>query len=84
MSAQYPLLAYSRFGLGARPGDLSRHSDLKAALAAEISDPSTLLLDLAGLPDGPDALRQVRRYEAAAAAKARAELADAHADAVKA
>ncbi len=74
MSAQHPLLAYSRFGLGARPGDLSRHSDLKAALAAEISDPSTLQLDLAGLTDGPTAFAEVHQF-LAAAAKARADAA---------
>lgn len=73
MSAQYSL-AYSRFGLGARPGDLSHHSDLKAALAEEISDPSTLLLDLAGLTDGPTAFGEVHQF-LAAAAKARAKAA---------
>lgn len=83
MSAQYPLLAYSRFGLGARPGDLSRHSDLKAALAAEISDPSALLLDLAGLPDSPTAFREVRQYQATYAAKVRTEAAKVRTDPAK-
>jgi uncharacterized protein (DUF1800 family) len=86
MTASDPYLAFSRFGLGARPGDLAAFSgDPKVALAAEIADPTTLFLADAGLPSTADAFTQVRefqkarqlqRMQAAAAAKLPAAGAD--------
>jgi uncharacterized protein (DUF1800 family) len=57
--------AFSRFGLGARPGDLDRLAgDPRAALAAEIADPATLLIDT-DLPDTMAALAQIRTFQLA-------------------
>ena len=65
-SANDPLLVFSRFGLGARPGDFAGlPSDLKVALIAEISDPTTLFLADAGLPSTADAFTQVREFQKA-------------------
>jgi uncharacterized protein (DUF1800 family) len=66
MTAFDPYLAFSRFGLGARPGDLAALSgDPKVALVAEIADPTTLFLADAGLPSTPDAFTQVREFQKA-------------------
>ena len=66
MSASDPLLAFSRFGLGARPGDLAALGpDPKAALVAEVSDPTTLFLADLDLPSTADAYTQVREFQKA-------------------
>ncbi len=66
MSANDPFIAFSRFGLGARPGDLARlGGDPRAALLAEIADPGTLLMPEAGLPGSADAYARVRDYQTA-------------------
>src|SRR5438128_12431265 len=66
MSAGDSLLVYSRFGLGARPGDLAGlGGDPKAALMAEISDPTALFLADWDLPSTVDAFAQVREYQKA-------------------
>ena len=44
MTTSDAYLAFSRFGLGARPGDLAAFvGDPKAALTAEIADPTSWL-----------------------------------------
>ena len=59
-------LAFSRFGLGTRPGDLARlGKDAKAALLGEIADPTSLFLSDAELPSTVDAYRQVRQIQLA-------------------
>lgn len=59
-------LAYSRFGLGPRPGDSGRLAgSARAALAAEIADPAALLLEDATLPDSVAAFMQVRELQMA-------------------
>jgi uncharacterized protein (DUF1800 family) len=66
MSPNDPLLVFSRFGLGARPGDFAGlGSDPKAALLAELSDPTTLFLADSGLPSTVDAFTQVREFQKA-------------------
>ena len=61
--------AFSRFGLGARPGGMRSLVDPQAALAEEISDRAALLLDDPSLPSTVEALtelwqfRQQRRSE---------------------
>lgn len=60
------LMAYSRFGLGPRANDPSGlNGDGKAALAKEISNPATLLLNDAGLPDTIAGYAQIRAFELA-------------------
>ena len=59
-------LIFSRFGLGARPGDLAAITgDPKAALVAEIADPTSLFLADANLPSTADAYTQVREFQRA-------------------
>ena len=66
MSTNDAFLAFSRFGLGARPGDLAGLTgDPKAALLAEIADPTALFLDDAGLPSTIDAFALVRSFQKA-------------------
>jgi len=57
-------LAFSRFGLGPRPGDLAAlQGDPKAALLAELADPTAVFLDDSGLPSSVDAYAQVRQFQ---------------------
>src|SRR6185312_4879153 len=57
-------LAFSRFGLGPRPGDLAALAgDPKAAVVAELADPTALFLDDSGLPSSVDAYAQVRQFQ---------------------
>ena len=66
MSADDSLLVFSRFGLGARPGDFAGlGSDPKAALVAELSDPTNLFMADSGLPSTVDAFTQVREFQKA-------------------
>ena len=66
MALDATYLAFSRFGLGPRPGDASRlGQDPKAALLAEIADPTSLFLSDAGLPSTVDAYAQVRQIQLA-------------------
>ena len=66
MALDESYLAFSRFGLGARPGDLSSiGNDPKAALLAELDDPTALFLSNDGLPSTADAFTQVRQYQMA-------------------
>ncbi|MDR3474535.1 MAG: DUF1800 domain-containing protein [Devosia sp.] len=61
-----PYLAFSRFGLGPRPGDLSAIGpDAKAALIAELADPTALFIADADLPGTVDAYTQVRQFQQA-------------------
>lgn len=58
--------ALSRFGLGARPGDLAAiAADPRAAVLAEIADPRVAELDAPGLLAAPAALAAFRDYRAA-------------------
>ncbi|HEY4199323.1 MAG TPA: DUF1800 domain-containing protein [Devosiaceae bacterium] len=53
--------ALSRFGLGARPGDLALiGADVRAALRAEIADPNAAVISALQLPDSVAALKNVR------------------------
>ncbi|MGN6100821.1 MAG: DUF1800 domain-containing protein [Devosia sp.] len=66
MSANESYLAFTRFGLGPRPGDLKTLSgDPKAALLAEIADPTALFLVDSGLASTPDAYAQIRQFQRA-------------------
>lgn len=66
MTTNDAYLTFSRFGLGARPGDLKSFSgDPKAALAAEIADPTSLFLADSDLPSTVDAFTQVREFQKA-------------------
>ena len=66
MAVDDPLIAFSRFGLGTRPGDLAQiGADPKAALIAELSDPTSLFVSDAALPSTADAFTQVRQYQMA-------------------
>ncbi|MEO8882077.1 MAG: hypothetical protein ABI377_01455, partial [Devosia sp.] len=66
MTTSDAYLAFSRFGLGARPGDLAAFvGDPKAALTAEIADPTSLFLADADLPSTVDAFTQVREFQKA-------------------
>ena len=60
-------LAFTRFGLGSRPGDLKSMGagDAKAALLAEIADPTQLFLADSSLPSTPDAYTQLRQFQRA-------------------
>ncbi len=59
-------LAFTRFGLGPRPGDLrSAGADPKTALLAEISDPTALFLADSSLPSTVDAYTQLRQFQRA-------------------
>lgn len=53
-------VAYSRFGLGARPGDLDRLTDGRSALIAEIETPGALEIRLEDLPDTAEAYALIR------------------------
>jgi uncharacterized protein (DUF1800 family) len=76
MAIDKAYLAFSRFGLGARPGDLARlGGDPAAALLAEIADPTNLFLADDGLPSTPDAYTEVRKFQMAR--KAQRSAADA-------
>jgi uncharacterized protein (DUF1800 family) len=59
-------LAFTRFGLGPRPGDLrSAGADPKTALLAEISDPTAMFLADSSLPSTVDAYTQLRQFQRA-------------------
>ena len=79
-----PVLAFQRFGLGARPGDLEWiGTDGHSALVAEIDTPGIALLEADELPHSSSALativdaRKERRRSKRSAANADAETADA-------
>lgn len=58
--------AFSRFGLGPRPGDLSQlGSDPTAALLDEIADPTSLFIIRPDLPDAVEAYTDLRRFQRA-------------------
>jgi len=66
MVAEDGCLAFSRFGLGPRPGDLNRlGSDPASALLDEIADPTSLFIDQPDLPDSVDAYTELRRFQRA-------------------
>lgn len=66
MTTSDAYLVFSRFGLGARPGDLMAISSApKAALLAEIDDPTSLFLANSDLPSTADAFTQVREFQRA-------------------
>ena len=59
-------LAFSRFGLGPRAGDLGRvGSDPASAVLDEIADPTSLFITDPDLPDSVEAYTQLRRYQRA-------------------
>jgi uncharacterized protein (DUF1800 family) len=53
------IIAFTRFGLGPRPGDLASVSDPRAALVAELEAPDAALIDDPALPRAPQALQTV-------------------------
>lgn len=56
--------AFHRFGLGPRPGDLSRFQDLRAAMHDELESDSIALIDGPNLVDAPGALLALNQYRA--------------------
>jgi uncharacterized protein (DUF1800 family) len=66
MSADDAYLAFSRFGLGPRPGDLARiGSDPAAALLDEIADPTSFFISGPDLPDSVQAFTDLRHFQRA-------------------
>jgi uncharacterized protein (DUF1800 family) len=57
------ILALSRFGCGARPGDAARGGDPKEALLAELTAPRAALIDSVALQSTPQILQELYAYE---------------------
>jgi uncharacterized protein (DUF1800 family) len=53
------IIAYTRFGLGPRPGDLGKASDPRATLLAELEAPDAALIDDPALLRAPQAVQAV-------------------------
>jgi uncharacterized protein (DUF1800 family) len=64
MTTQRAVTAFSRFGLGARMGDLAGMTDPQAAVLAEIDDPSAAALHDNELPDSAALYGAVRQGQA--------------------
>lgn len=64
MTTQRALTAFSRFGLGARPGDLAGMTDPQAAVLAEIGDAPAAVLRDNELPDSATLYGTVRQAQA--------------------
>ena len=57
------LIAFNRFGFGARPGDGSREGDPKPALVAELAAPHAAWLDDPALRSSPQILQETFAFE---------------------
>lgn len=78
MTLPQAYLAYSRFGLGPRPGNIEKLVDARGALLAEIEAPKTLSIGSRDLPDTATAFGQIRAdQEARRVARKAAETDDA-------
>lgn len=64
MPSFQPALAFNRFGLGPRPGDLLRIAgNPRAALAAELDEPGVAAIDAAGLRPSSSLILEVRQLQ---------------------
>jgi uncharacterized protein (DUF1800 family) len=54
-----PSVAFSRFGLGPRQGDLAKTGDARAVILAELEAPDGALIEDTALPRGPQAVQAV-------------------------
>jgi len=63
MTTSDEFLAFSRFGLGARPGDLAKLTDPRAALLTEIDDPGMALINGPNLLDSASAYARIREAQ---------------------
>jgi len=67
MTAPSPqwIVAYKRFGLGPRPGDLARGGDPREAVLAELAEPGAAILDDGALRHTPQMLQAIYADELA-------------------
>jgi len=56
---QRPVTAFTRFGLGPRPGDLAKTPDPREAILSELTAPEGAMLNDPALPRTPEALQAV-------------------------